>query len=125
MTLIGRHESKMSMVEGLHQTIVIPPPIDRIGEAAGSPPEQAPPQSPDPLSDLEGRFPLVVEASGSSEGILAALRITRPMGTLALKSTVSVSQGGVQWAQVANDIVVNEKALMGSRWVPGVQVPVP
>jgi threonine dehydrogenase-like Zn-dependent dehydrogenase len=85
-------------------------------------------QQPQPvidlLADLEGHLPLVVEASGSSEGILAALRITRPMGTLVLKSTVSVSQqegggGGVQWAQVANDIVVNEKTLMGSRWVMG------
>ena len=100
-----------------------PPTAASSGESSAPPPgggggTSPPPPPMDPLSELEGRFPLVVEASGSSEGILAALRITRPMGTVVLKSTVSVSQspgGGVQWSQIANDIVVNEKALMGSR----------
>ncbi|GAX76077.1 hypothetical protein CEUSTIGMA_g3520.t1 [Chlamydomonas eustigma] len=73
----------------------------------------------DVLLGLEGRFPLVVEASGSPQGVLAALRLTQPMGRLLLKSTVSITErGGVPWAQVANDIVVHEKVLMGSRCGP-------
>ena len=122
VTLLGRHQAKMALVEGLHASVLLPTaaPVAAVAVEASSdatPPqaEVAPPPS-DPLSALEGRFPLVVEASGSPHGVLAALRLTRPMGTLLLKSTVSVdSEKGVQWAQVANDIVVNEKILLGSR----------
>jgi len=41
------------------------------------------------------------------------------MGTLVLKSTVSLNDPSMPaWAELANDIVVNEKTLCGSRWGP-------
>jgi hypothetical protein len=51
-----------------------------------------------------------------------SLALLRPMGTLVLKSTVSlVDKGelvkGVPWSELANDIVVNEKRIVGSRCV--------
>ena len=62
---------------------------------------------------------------GSSTGIRAALALTRPLGTLVLKSTVSphaATTGGADappnWAELANAIVVDEKALVGSRCGP-------
>ena len=121
VTLLGRHKSKMDLVEGLHRCVILnahaTAPSDSSHGSRGA--DVDPDPALDPVSALEGTFPLVVEASGSSEGILTALRLTRPMGTLLLKSTVAVAPpggvGGVQWAQVANDLVVNEKTLVGSR----------
>lgn len=97
--MFGRHASKMQLVQGLQEMVIL-------SES----------EVEDPVAKFEGRFQLVIEASGSSHGVLNALRLTRPMGTLLLKSTVSVKDGGVQWAQVANDVVVNEKTLLGSRY---------
>ncbi len=81
-------------------------------------------------------------AAGSAGGIRTALALCRPMGTIVLKSTVSAVTGGRPgqqdaaqaaeagtgtgagagaaaahpcWAELANDIVVNEKVLLGSR----------
>ena len=89
-----------------------------------------------------GAFDVVVEASGSSSGIELALRLCRPLGTVVLKTTCAppdaaagagaataagASEGGaarrksprtVYWASVANDAVVNEKRLVGSRCGP-------
>lgn len=60
---------------------------------------------------------MVVEASGSSQGIMLASAMTRPMGTLVLKSTCSAVNDPrmPKWSDIANDIVVNEKRLVGSR----------
>lgn len=81
--------------------------------------------------------------AGSAHGIRTALALCRPLGTVLLKSTVSTlqppaapatattagSEQGQQqgpaaataaaptWAELANDIVVNEKVLVGSRCV--------
>lgn len=58
--------------------------------------------------------------AGSSSGIRTALALTRPMGTVVLKSTVSSTDAAsTPWAEVANDVVVNEKQLVGSRCGPG------
>lgn len=79
---------------------------------------------PEKLARLEGRgirgvlaadfrpepFDLVVEATGSKEGLVAAVAATKPRGTLVLKSTVADA--------VSLDmapIVVNEISLVGSR----------
>lgn len=60
---------------------------------------------------------MVVEASGSSQGITLASAMTRPMGTLILKTTCSTVNDPQmpKWSDLANDIVVNEKRLLGSR----------
>jgi threonine dehydrogenase-like Zn-dependent dehydrogenase len=60
-----------------------------------------------------------VEASGSSQGITLASAITQPMGTLVLKSTCSAANDPLmpKWSDLANDVVVNEKRLVGSRYI--------
>ena len=48
-----------------------------------------------------------------------ALALTRPMGTLVLKTTVAPGAiDAPDWAELANDVVVNEKKLVGSRCGP-------
>lgn len=53
---------------------------------------------------------VVVEASGSGQGVIEAMRLCRPRGTIVLKSTVA-SQGSVNLTPV----VVNEISIIGSR----------
>ena len=61
-------------------------------------------------------FDAVVEASGSSQGIKLASAMTRPIGSIVLKSTCSAVNDAAMpaWSDIAND-VVNEKRLEGSR----------
>ena len=57
-----------------------------------------------------------VLAAGSASGIKLSLALLRPLGTLVLKSTVSLNAKDVPgWSELANDIVVNEKQIVGSR----------
>jgi len=56
------------------------------------------------------RFDLVVEASGSPSGLATAISMTRPRGTLVLKSTYA---GGVE-VDLA-PLVIDEISLVGSR----------
>lgn len=58
----------------------------------------------------EARFDWVVEATGSREGLEQAVRMTRPRGTVILKTTV---HGAVRLD--AARVVVNEVTLVGSR----------
>jgi len=53
---------------------------------------------------------IVVEATGSGQGIVQAMSLCRPRGTIVLKSTVAL-QGDVNLAP----IVINEQTLLGSR----------
>ena len=59
-----------------------------------------------------------MEASGSSQGIKLALALTRPLATVVLKSTCSAVGDAAMpdWSSIANEVVVNEKTLLGSRW---------
>ena len=62
-------------------------------------------------------FDVVIDATGSSQGILLALAMVRCMGTIVLKSTCSLKDPEQpQWSAIANDLVVNEKRLVGSRY---------
>ena len=69
-----------------------------------------------------GTFDVVVEASGSPDGIMMSLGLLRPMGRLVLKSTCALDEQKLAsmpgWSSIANDIVVNEKVLLGSRCGP-------
>jgi alcohol dehydrogenase len=56
------------------------------------------------------RFDWVVEATGSAEGLNDAIRMTRPRGTVIMKSTV---HGSVSFDAAA--AIVNEITLTGSR----------
>lgn len=55
-------------------------------------------------------FDYVVDATGSAEGLRQAVALTRPRGTLVMKSTVA-AQVGIDTAP----IIVNEITLVGSR----------
>ena len=63
-------------------------------------------------------FDVCIEASGSSKGILLAMELTRPLGTVVQKSTCSAvgDPEMPDWSSIANDVVVNEKHLLGSRY---------
>jgi len=99
VAFLGRHERKLNLVEGVARVLVT--------EATAT--------------DFAGSFDVVVEASGSPQGIHLALALTRPLGTLVLKSTCSL-EGDAQtlplWSSVANDVVVQEKRVVGSRCGP-------
>jgi alcohol dehydrogenase len=59
------------------------------------------------------RFPFVVDATGSAEGLALAMRMTEPRGTLVLKSTVHGAARVETWP-----IVVDEQTVVGSRCGP-------
>jgi alcohol dehydrogenase len=58
----------------------------------------------------KAEFDWVVDATGSAEGLRAAVRMTRPRGTVIMKSTV---HGGVTLDMAP--VIVNEISLVGSR----------
>jgi threonine dehydrogenase-like Zn-dependent dehydrogenase len=62
---------------------------------------------------LKGRFPLVVEATGSPTGLALGIALNEPRGTLVLKSTFYGAAPIESWP-----IVVNEIAILGSRCGP-------
>ncbi|BDA47454.1 probable 2-deoxy-scyllo-inosamine dehydrogenase [Coccomyxa sp. Obi] len=95
---IGKHREKLSLVQGSTWEVV--------DESTSSHHAQ--------------EFDVVVEASGSSRGISLASAISRPMGTIILKSTCSAVNDPDMpaWSNIANDVVVNEKRLQGSRCGP-------
>ena len=104
IVLFGRHERKMELVKKSVDERVVVESVEDIERLYG------------------GMFDCVVEASGSGNAITMSVKLCRPMGTLVLKSTCSVdggqSQKVVQWSEIANDVVVNEKVVVGSRCGP-------
>lgn len=87
-SLIGKHSSKLQIVEGLGIRAVM------ADEAAG----------------LANAFDVVVEASGSESGFASALDLVRPRGKIVLKSTF---HGTPKWE--AWRVVVDEITIVGSR----------
>jgi threonine dehydrogenase-like Zn-dependent dehydrogenase len=85
--LYGRHPEKMGLVEPLG---IVTHLMDE--------------------NSVEELYPFVVEATGSSAGLERAIRMTRPRGTLIMKSTVH-DRVTIDTAPV----IVNEITLMGSR----------
>ena len=88
-TLVGRHPRKLSLARD-HGA--------RVAELAELPAKS---------------FDVVVEATGSADGMNAALHLTRPRGTLVLKSTY---HGSLELN--AAPIVIDEITLVGSRCGP-------
>lgn len=89
--LFGRHRHKMALVEPLGITF----------ESAGQ-------SGADPIPPAA--YDVVVDATGSSAGMQQAVAMTRPRGTLILKSTVH-DKVTIDTAP----IIVNEITLVGSR----------
>ena len=126
----GRRPENLGLVPkmgrgGEHETVVVPAP-PREGEE-----EEEEEEEEERLTEKRhaGAFDVVVEASGSSSGVRLALHLCRPLGTVVLKTTCApppdegearskTSTAVVHWASVANDAVVNEKRLVGSRCGP-------
>lgn len=85
VTLVGRHESKLARARALGVHVGMPPP----------------------------GADLVVDATGSPDGLTAALRIVRPRGTIVLKTTVA-SEHRLDLAGA----VIDEVTIVGSRCGP-------
>jgi threonine dehydrogenase-like Zn-dependent dehydrogenase len=117
LTHFGRHASKLALVPGAHATVLVPrDDADAV------------------LAPHAGGFDVVIEASrGGPAGAVAAARLLKPGGRLVLKSTcappqadgeaASASTGdsvaaAASWAAFSTDVVVNEKAVAGSRCGP-------
>ncbi|KAK9824093.1 hypothetical protein WJX72_007687 [[Myrmecia] bisecta] len=100
ITHFGRHDDKLELVEGTQRCRVH--------------------SSQDTMEQYGGAFDVCIEATGSPQGVLLAAALTRPLGTLVLKSTCAIGNDASvpAWTQIANDIVVNEKMLVGSRCGP-------
>lgn len=93
--LVGRHPERAALIGDLVQSRI----VDRGAKEA---PE-----------DLQGSFDVVIDATGSVEGLRLAASLTMPMGTLVLKTTcaepASIDTSG---------FVVREINLVGSRCGP-------
>lgn len=87
--LIGKHRSKMALAERCGVTAMLLDEADR---------------------SLNGKFDVVVEASGSETGFATAMDLVRPRGKIVLKSTF---HGTPVWA--ASRVVVDEISVVGSR----------
>jgi alcohol dehydrogenase len=86
VTLYGRHESKLGLARAAGAKAHL---------AANSP---------------KAEYVCVVECSGSRQGLASAIQMTRPRGTIVLKSTIH-EQVQIDMAPV----IVNEISLVGSR----------
>lgn len=86
--LIGHHEAKLALARAVGARTKLERDVDPIGDASS----------------------LVVEATGSAAGLALALSLTRPRGTLVLKTTVA----GPTSVDLS-PIVVNELRVIGSR----------
>ncbi len=93
--MLGKHQDKMLLAEkcGVHSIL--------LGSAEHS------------ALERERRIAMVVECSGSSQGLETALRIVRPRGTIILKSTVAANST-INLAP----IIVDEIRVQGSRCGP-------
>ncbi|WP_437520957.1 alcohol dehydrogenase catalytic domain-containing protein [Sorangium sp. So ce726] len=99
---VGKHEEKLALLraQGIATELVRPEPAGQ-ADAGASPPPGV--WAGDPAE-------LVVEATGTAEGFVRAVRATRPRGTLVLKSTVA----GLSSVHLA-ELVINEITVVGSR----------
>ncbi|MEM0443555.1 MAG: alcohol dehydrogenase catalytic domain-containing protein [Candidatus Caldarchaeum sp.] len=90
LIIVGKHQRKMNRLKGLGFRCVH---VDEVEELHG--------------------FDLVVEASGSTSGLLTAAKLVKPRGVIILKSTVADA------ASInLSPLVVNEVNLIGSRCGP-------
>lgn len=90
LTVLGRHERKLSLLSGLGIAV-----------------------TKDSQSITAGEFDVAVECTGNSSGFETARAALRPMGTLVLKSTYA---GALELD--ASGLVVDEIQLVGSRCGP-------
>jgi len=96
VVLFGRHREKLAVAAGRAVSTVLLPRSSTARAARRL-----------------WRFPYVVDATGTPDGLELALRITEPRGTLVLKSTFHGAARFETWP-----IVVDELTIVGSRCGP-------
>jgi len=96
VVLFGRHREKLDLAAGY--------PVSRVALRRSQTAWAA---------QRLGRYPCVVDATGSPEGFALATRMTEPRGTLVLKSTFHGTARLETWP-----IVVDEMTVIGSRCGP-------
>ncbi len=92
VTLAGKHESKLKIARNQH--------IETIDVSAGQ-------------EHKEQAYDIVVEATGRADGFEKAMKLTKPGGTIVLKSTVASSS-----EMNLAPLVIHEITLVGSRCGP-------
>ena len=97
LTIFGRHAKKMTKVKDVNSVVVSKEAEQVLHE------EQ--------LKEYENNFDIVVEATGSLNGLNMAGRICMPLGKVILKTTCA---GGVEGFQ-SSLFVIKEIAVIGSR----------
>ncbi|WP_437585701.1 MDR/zinc-dependent alcohol dehydrogenase-like family protein [Sorangium sp. So ce1000] len=104
---VGKHEEKLALLraQGI-ATELVRQEASGQADAGASAPHTSPPHGAWAGDPAE----LVVEATGTAEGFMRAVRATRPRGTLVLKSTVA----GLSSVHLA-ELVINEITVVGSR----------
>jgi threonine dehydrogenase-like Zn-dependent dehydrogenase len=95
LTIVGKHPAKLLLVEHLGINASLVEDVDEITQHG------------------RRRVDLVVECTGSEQGLETALRLVRPAGTVILKSTVAASSN----LHLA-PIVIDEIRVQGSRCGP-------
>lgn len=95
VTIVGKHPAKLLLVEHLGIAACLLEDVDEI------------------IQHGRRRVDVVVECTGSEQGLELALRLVRPRGTLVLKSTVA-AQSNLHLAP----IVIDEIRVQGSRCGP-------
>eukprot|EP01023_Acetabularia_acetabulum_P060316 TRINITY_DN7250_c0_g1_i7.p1 TRINITY_DN7250_c0_g1~~TRINITY_DN7250_c0_g1_i7.p1 ORF type:complete len:360 (+),score=61.46 TRINITY_DN7250_c0_g1_i7:60-1082(+) len=98
VSLFGRHQDKMELIVG---------DLERIHSSA------------EVVEKHAGQFDIAIEATGSAGGLADVLKLSKPLGTIVLKSTVAPdAQGLPHLSSIFNQIVVDEKKIVGSRCGP-------
>jgi len=95
VTIVGKHPDKLLLVEHLGIAACLLEDVDEV------------------IQHGRRRVDVVVECTGSEQGLELALRLVRPRGTLVLKSTVA-AQSNLHLAP----IVIDEIRVQGSRCGP-------
>jgi threonine dehydrogenase-like Zn-dependent dehydrogenase len=95
VTIVGKHAEKLLLVEHLGITASLTEDIDEL------------------IQHGRRRADLVVECTGSEQGLELAMRVVRPRGTLILKSTVA-AKSNLHLAP----LVIDEIRVQGSRCGP-------
>jgi len=95
VVMYGKHEKKLALARGAGM---------KARKVRGDASE---------LKRIAEDYPLVVEATGSPSGLALAQHLTKPRGTLVLKSTFHGAAQGEMWP-----IVVKEITVVGSRCGP-------
>ncbi len=93
--MVGKHRDKLALVESRGITTYLLKDVEQVGVVSGR------------------RVDVVVECTGSANGLALAMRMVRPRGTIILKSTVA-DQSTLSLAP----IVIDEIRIQGSRCGP-------